>query len=122
MQDLTTGSLTGHLLKTTSFMLVSMIFQALYVLVDLFWVGRLGTDAVAAVGISANLSFVVLNGSSTTVVAPADAAVRASSSENTEATRSKRDVVNSVDAIGAPSRRSTLSAASIRTRRSAIAA
>ena len=60
MQDLTTGSLTGHLLKTTSFMLVSMVFQALYVLVDLFWVGRLGTDAVAAVGISANLSFVVL--------------------------------------------------------------
>ena len=37
-----------------------MVFQALYVLVDLFWVGRLGTDAVAAVGISANLSFVVL--------------------------------------------------------------
>lgn len=60
MQDLTTGSLTGHLLKTTSFMLVSMVFQSLYVLVDLFWVGRLGTDAVAAVGISANLSFLVL--------------------------------------------------------------
>ena len=60
MQDLTTGSLSGHLLKTTSFMLVSMIFQTLYVLVDLFWVGRLGTDAVAAVGISANLSFLVL--------------------------------------------------------------
>lgn len=60
MQDLTTGSLTGHLLKTTSFMLVSMVFQTLYVLVDLFWVGRLGTDAVAAVGISANLSFLVL--------------------------------------------------------------
>ena len=60
MQDLTTGSLSGHLIKTTSFMLVSMIFQTLYVLVDLFWVGRLGTDSVAAVGISANLSFLVL--------------------------------------------------------------
>lgn len=60
MQDLTTGSLTKHLLKTTSFMLVSMVFQSLYVLVDLFWVSRLGTDAVAAVGISANLSFLVL--------------------------------------------------------------
>jgi D-alanine-D-alanine ligase len=47
MQDLTTGSLTRHLLKTTSFMLVSMIFQTLYILVDLFWVGRLGTDAIA---------------------------------------------------------------------------
>jgi len=60
MQDLTTGSLTGHLLKTTSFMLVSMIFQTLYVLVDLFWVGSLGTDAVAAVGLAGNLSFIVL--------------------------------------------------------------
>ena len=60
MQDLTTGSLTGHLLKTTSFMLVSMIFQTLYVLLDLFWVGRLGTDAIAAVGLSANLSFIVI--------------------------------------------------------------
>ena len=60
MQDLTTGSLTGHLLKTTSFMLVSMIFQTLYILVDLFWVGRLGTDAIAAVGLAGNLSFIVI--------------------------------------------------------------
>ena len=60
MQDLTTGSLTSHLLKTTSFMLVSMVFQTLYVLVDLFWVGRLGTDAIAAVGLAGNLSFIVV--------------------------------------------------------------
>ena len=60
MQDLTTGSLTGHLLRTTSYMLVSMLFQTLYVLVDLYWVGRLGTEAVAAVGISGNLTFIVL--------------------------------------------------------------
>jgi MATE family, multidrug efflux pump len=60
VQDLTTGSLTGHLLKTTSFMLVSMVFQTLYVLIDLYWVGRLGTDAVAAVGLSGNLMFIVL--------------------------------------------------------------
>ena len=60
MNDLTTGSLTQHLLKTTSYMLVTMLFQTLYVLVDLYWVGRLGTEAVAAVGISGNLLFVVL--------------------------------------------------------------
>jgi putative MATE family efflux protein len=60
VQDLTSGSLTGHLLKTTSFMLVSMVFQTLYVLIDLYWVGRLGTDAVAAVGLSGNLMFIVL--------------------------------------------------------------
>jgi putative MATE family efflux protein len=60
MQDLTTGPVTRHLLKTTSFMLVTMIFQTLYFLIDLYWVGRLGTDAVAAVGIAGNLSFIVL--------------------------------------------------------------
>ncbi|MGH7712124.1 MAG: MATE family efflux transporter [Gemmatimonadaceae bacterium] len=60
MHDLTTGPVTRHLLKTTSFMLVTMVFQTLYFLVDLYWVGRLGTEAVAAVGIAGNLSFVVL--------------------------------------------------------------
>src|SRR5262245_12218488 len=60
MQDLTTGSITRHLLKTTSFMLVGMVFQTLYVLIDLYWVGRLGTTAVAAVGLSTNLMFAVL--------------------------------------------------------------
>ena len=60
MQDLTTGPVTRHLLKTTSFMLVTMVFQTLYFLVDLYWVGRLGTAAVAAVGIAGNLSFGVL--------------------------------------------------------------
>ena len=60
LQDLTTGSITRHLLKTMSFMLAMMIFQTLYVLVDLYWVGRLGTASVAAVGIAGNLTFVVL--------------------------------------------------------------
>jgi MATE family, multidrug efflux pump len=60
MQDLTTGSLSRHLLKTSSFMLVAMVFQTLYVLIDLYWVGRLGTDAVAAVAVSGNLMFLVL--------------------------------------------------------------
>ncbi len=60
MQDLTTGPLTRHLLKTTSFMLVTMVFQTLYFLIDLYWVGRLGTESVAAVAIAGNLTFVVL--------------------------------------------------------------
>src|SRR5881394_1354013 len=60
MQDLTTGPLTRHLLKTTSFMLVTMVFQTLYFLVDLYWVGRLGTTSVAAVGIAGNVTFIVL--------------------------------------------------------------
>jgi putative MATE family efflux protein len=60
MHDLTTGSLTRHLLKTASFMLVTMIFQTLYFLIDLYWVGRLGKEAVAAVAIAGNLTFIVL--------------------------------------------------------------
>ena len=60
MQDLTTGPLTRHLLKATSFMLVTMVFQTLYFLIDLYWVGRLGTEAVAGVGIAGNVTFIVL--------------------------------------------------------------
>lgn len=60
MQDLTTGSLTRHLLKTTGFMLVTMVFQTLYFIIDLYWVGRLGKEAVAGVGIAGNLNFVTL--------------------------------------------------------------
>jgi putative MATE family efflux protein len=60
MQDLTTGSLVRHLLKTTGFMLVTMVFQTLYFLIDLYWVGRLGKEAVAGVAIAGNLTFIVL--------------------------------------------------------------
>jgi putative MATE family efflux protein len=60
MQDLTKGPVTGHLLKTTSFMLVTMLFQTLYFLVDLYWVGHIGTDAVAAVALAGNITFIVL--------------------------------------------------------------
>lgn len=47
-------------MKTSSFMLVTMIFQTMYFLVDLYWVGRLGSQAVAGVGVAGNLTFVVL--------------------------------------------------------------
>lgn len=60
MQDLTTGAVSRHLVKTASFMLVTMVFQTLYFLVDLYWVGHLGKEAVAAVGVAGNLQFIVL--------------------------------------------------------------
>ena len=60
MRDLTTGSVTRHLLDTAGFMLVTMLFQTLYFLVDLYWVGRLGKEAVAGVALAGNLTFVVL--------------------------------------------------------------
>lgn len=60
MQDLTTGSIPRHLLRTTSFMLVMMVVQTLYFLVDLYWVGQIGTDAVAGVAVAGNVSIAVL--------------------------------------------------------------
>jgi putative MATE family efflux protein len=60
MQDLTKGSISKHLLTTASFMLVTMVFQTLYFLVDLYFVGRLGKEAVAGVGVAGNLTFIVL--------------------------------------------------------------
>ena len=41
-------------------MAVSMLVQTLYLLADLFWVGRLGKEAIAAVGVAGNLMMVVL--------------------------------------------------------------
>jgi len=69
MQDLTHGSVTRHLLQTTSFMLVTMVFQTLYFLVDLYWVGRLGKEAVvcnvapaAMIGFFSSDAYVVRTG------------------------------------------------------------
>ena len=60
MHDLTKGSIARALLQTASFMLVGMVFQTLYFLVDLKFVGMLGKTAVAAVSLSGNLMFLVL--------------------------------------------------------------
>jgi putative MATE family efflux protein len=60
MQDLTKGSIARNLFQTTTFMLVGMVFQTLYFLVDLKFVGMLGKTAVAAVSLSGNLMFFVL--------------------------------------------------------------
>jgi putative MATE family efflux protein len=60
MQDLTKGSIPGNVIKMSSFMLVSMVMQTLYFLIDLYFVGRLGPEAVAAVSVAGNLNFFVL--------------------------------------------------------------
>src|SRR4051812_28661350 len=60
MNDMTQGSVTRHLLHMASFMAVSMVVQTLYLLADLYWVGSLGKEAIAAVGLSGNFMMVVL--------------------------------------------------------------
>src|SRR5260370_22507700 len=60
MKDLTQGSVTRHLLHMSAFMAVSMLVQTLYLLADLYWVGHLGKEAIAAVGVAGNLTMIVL--------------------------------------------------------------
>ncbi len=60
MKDLTQGSVTRHLLHMSAFMAVSMGVQTLYLLADLYWVGHLGKEAIAAVGLAGNLTMIVL--------------------------------------------------------------
>ncbi len=60
MKDLTQGSVTKHLLHMSAFMAVSMVVQTLYLLLDMYWVGHLGKEAIAAVGVAGNLNMVVL--------------------------------------------------------------
>src|ERR1051325_519787 len=60
MKDLTQGSVIRHLLHMAAFLAVSMLMQTLYLLADLYWVGRLGKEAIAAVGVAGNLTMIVL--------------------------------------------------------------
>ena len=43
-----------------AFLAVSMLAQTLYLLADLYWVGRLGKEAIAAVGVAGNLMMIVM--------------------------------------------------------------
>jgi putative MATE family efflux protein len=60
LKDLTQGSVCGNLLRMSAFLMASMLVQALYLLADMYWVGRLGKEAVAAVGLAANLMALTL--------------------------------------------------------------
>ena len=60
MKDLTTGSVTRHLLHMSAFLAMSMVVQTLYLLADLYWVGHLGKEAIAAVGVAGNITMIVL--------------------------------------------------------------
>src|SRR5207237_8581989 len=60
IKALTDGSVLRHLLHMAAFMAVSMLVQTLYLLADLYWVGRLGKEAIAAVGVAGNLMMIVL--------------------------------------------------------------
>ncbi len=60
MNDLTQGSIPKHLLKLAGFIAVTMAFQTLYYLVDLYFVAGLGEASVAGVSLCGNLAIAVM--------------------------------------------------------------
>lgn len=60
MRDLTKGPVRGHIVQLSTFIALTTLFQTLYFLADLYFVGRLGKEAIAGVALGGNLAFVVL--------------------------------------------------------------
>ncbi|MES3007135.1 MAG: MATE family efflux transporter [Pseudomonadota bacterium] len=60
MKDLTQGSMTPLIIGMATPVAAGMIFQTLYLLVDLYFVAALGDDAVAGVGAGGTLMFMIM--------------------------------------------------------------
>jgi len=59
--DTTSGPILGVLVKLAIPIVATNVFQSLYQLIDTFWVGRLGADAVAAVSLSFPILFFMIS-------------------------------------------------------------
>ena len=60
MHDMTQGSISRHLVRMSAPIAIGMLFQTLYVLVDLYFVAQLGDSAIAGVSTAANLQFIIM--------------------------------------------------------------
>jgi len=60
VHDLTTGSIPRHLFRLAAPLAIGMVFQTLYYLVDLYFIGQSGDAAIAGVSAAGNVQFIVL--------------------------------------------------------------
>jgi putative MATE family efflux protein len=60
MQDLTQGSIPRHIFSLAAPIAIGMVFQTLYILIDLYFVARLGDAAIAGVSAAGNLQLLVM--------------------------------------------------------------
>jgi putative MATE family efflux protein len=59
MKDLTQGSIPKHLFNMAFPMMVGMLIQTLYFIVDLYFVGKLGSAALAGLSLAGNAMFLI---------------------------------------------------------------
>jgi putative MATE family efflux protein len=60
MKDLTQDSIARHIARMAAPIAIGLLFQTLYFLVDLYFIGPLGGPAIAGVGVAGNVMFMVL--------------------------------------------------------------
>jgi putative MATE family efflux protein len=60
MRDLTKGRVSGHVLNLACFIALNTVFYTLYFMADLYFVGRLGKEAVAGVALGGGVLMLVL--------------------------------------------------------------
>src|SRR5262245_36171935 len=60
MKDLTQGSITRLLVEMAVPIAIGMLFQTLYLIIDLYFVSHLGDAAIAGVSASGSITFVII--------------------------------------------------------------